>query len=488
VSAIVWFRRDLRVQDHAALAAAVAAGLPITALYIHAPKEAGAWKIGGASSAWLLKSLVSLDQSLQKMGVKLLIRRGKSAQVLSDLVNEVAATHVFWHRLYEADAVQRDTEIKAMLKAQGIIAASFAGHLLNEPWAFKTGAGDVYRVFTPYWRNAMTRLSPSVPLIAPRRMIQAHNLAGEIPVGLAPSELKLASKIPWDQAFWSGSAAEKVCGDFTPGEAGAADALEVFCDGALAHYTQARDRPDQIGTSRMGPHLHFGEISVNQIAYRFANDERAQSAALRPHAEFYLRELGWRDFSHQLLFYFPHTTTEALNVKFAAFPWADPSVDGGVKLRAWQQGRTGIPIVDAGMRELYTTGWMHNRVRMIVASFLTKNLRYHWLHGARWFWDTLLDADLASNTQGWQWSAGTGADAAPYFRVFNPVTQGEKFDANGDYVRKFVPELAHLPNNVIHQPWTMGGVKAYPAPIVDLKLSREAALSAFATLKSGLTA
>lgn len=488
MSAIVWFRRDLRLNDHAALSAAVATGLPITAVYIHAANEAGSWKIGGASSAWLLKSLISLDQSLRKIGAKLLIRRGKSAEVLANLVTEVAATHVFWHRLYEADAVQRDTDIKTKLKSQGVVVASFPGHLLNEPWAFKTGAGDVYRVFTPYWRNAMTRLAPSSPLAAPSQITQARNRVGEIPAGLEPAALKLQSKIPWDSAFWAHPKPGSVTGDFHPGQAGAMDALEVFCDGALAHYTQARDRPDQIGTSRMGPHLHFGEISVNQIAHRFATDARTQSAALKPHADFYLRELGWRDFSHQLLFHFPHTATQPLNVKFAAFPWADPNSDGGSKLRAWQQGRTGIPIVDAGMRELYLTGWMHNRVRMIVASFLTKNLRYHWLHGARWFWDTLLDADLASNTQGWQWSAGTGADAAPYFRIFNPVTQGEKFDAHGDYVRKFIPELAHLPNKVIHQPWTMGGVKAYPAPIVDLKISRDAALSAFATLKLNLTA
>ena len=478
----MWLRRDLRLHDNAAISAALDSGLAITLLYIHDVSDVGEWRQGAASRTWLHKSLASLSQSLQKIGANLVIRRGKSAEVLSQLIDEVAATHVFWHRLYEADAVRRDSEIKATLTARGIVATSFRGHLLNEPWAFKTGAGDVYRVFTPYWRNAMTRLAPSRPLPAPTRIVQALAQHGRVPSGLALAELKLSSTLGWDASFWP---------HFTPGEAGAAEALEVFCDGALGHYSQGRDRPDQVGTSRLGPHLHFGELSVNQIAHRFAHDARACSAAIRPHADFYLRELGWRDFSHQLLFHFPQTANQPLNAKFAAFPWAQPAEgetpDGiakDIKLRAWQLGRTGIPIVDAGMRELYQTGWMHNRVRMIVASFLTKNLRYHWLHGARWFWQTLLDADLANNTQGWQWSAGSGADAAPYFRIFNPVTQGEKFDPNGDYVRRYVPELAHLPNKVIQQPWMIGGVKAYPTPIVDLKASREAALTAFASLKA----
>lgn len=485
MSAIVWLRRDLRLHDHAALNAAVETGLPITLLYIHDTAvhgEAVEWRRGAASSTWLHKSLASLSESLEKLGATLLIRSGKSADILAKLVDEVAATHVFWHRMYEADAVQRDSEIKAGLKARGIVAASFPGHLLNEPWAFKTGAGDVYRVFTPYWRNAMTRLAPSAPLHAPIRIVQALDKNGVLPKGVGLQDLKLRPKLQWDLGFWP---------HFTPGEAGAREALDVFCDGALSHYTQGRDRPDQVGTSRLGPHLHFGELSVNQIAYRFTHDRRATCAAIKPHAEFYLRELGWRDFSHQLLFHFPHTTNQPLNVKFATFPWLQPTagtsrdgVSNDVKLRAWQLGRTGIPIIDAGMRELYQTGWMHNRVRMIVASFLTKNLRYHWLHGARWFWDTLLDADLANNTQGWQWSAGSGADAAPYFRIFNPVTQGEKFDPNGEYVRRYVPELAHLPNKVIHQPWMMGGVKAYPQPIVNLKASREAALAAFTSSRT----
>jgi len=482
MSAIVWLRRDLRLNDNAALAAAVATGLAITVLYVHDQKSAGEWRLCGASAAWLHKSLAKLDFCLQKLGARLLIRSGDSGKVLAALCQEVAATHVFWQRLYEPDVVARDSAIKTQLKEQGLVVASFAGHLLNEPWAFKTGAGDVYRVFTPYWRNAVTRLAPSPPLPAPSRLQQAQSANGSPPSGLRLPKLKLTSEFAWDTGFWP---------HFTPGEAGAIEALEVFCEGALAHYTQGRDRPDQIGTSRLGPHLHFGEISVNQIAYRFANDQRASSAAIKPHAEFYLRELGWRDFSHQLLFHFPHTATQPLNAKFAAFPWAQPT-DGttpagysnDAKLQAWQRGQTGVPIIDAGMRELYETGWMHNRVRMIVASFLTKNLRYHWLHGARWFWQTLLDADLANNTQGWQWSAGSGADAAPYFRIFNPVTQGEKFDPNGDYVRRYVPELAHLPNKVIHQPWTMGGVKAYPAPITDLKASREAALGAYASLRA----
>jgi deoxyribodipyrimidine photo-lyase len=461
---IVWFRRDLRLQDHAALHAAMENGGAIVPVYLHTPTADGRWRRGAASNAWLDQSLRALATSLRALGSKLVIRAGeKAAPLLDELIAQTRATHVFWHRLYEQSSVQRDQAIKADLRARGLQAHSFAGHMLNEPHTIRTGVGAVYKVFTPYWRNALQQIRVRPPLPAPS-VLPACDVAG-----LDIDQLQLRDSRGWDKAFWQ---------YFSPGEAGAAEALSVFEEGALHHYKDGRDRPDQVGTSRMGPHLHFGEISVMQIAHHLQT--QSLPAARQVHADFYLREVGWRDFGHQLLHYFPDTTDAPLNAKFLSFPWAqvDPA-----KLKAWQRGNTGIPIVDAGMRELYQTGWMHNRVRMIVASFLTKNLRYHWRYGARWFWQTLLDADLANNTQGWQWTAGCGADAAPYFRVFNPVSQGEKFDPNGDYVRRYVPELAKLPAKLIHQPWSAGGVPGYPAPIVDLRASREAALEAFSTLK-----
>jgi deoxyribodipyrimidine photo-lyase len=471
MSAIVWLRRDLRLSDHAALHAAYQTGLAVCVLYIHAPKEDGEFQRGAASNTWLHQSLLALDKSLQAIGSKLTIRSGDSKRELLKICDELQATHVFWHRLYEKHAVDRDTEIKATLKAKGIHAESFAGHMLNEPWAIKTGAGDTYRVFTPYWRNAATQFQPKLPRAIPKKLPQAKTKNGLVPDSLPVDALKLMPKRNWHEGFWHLS---------KPGEQGAHEAVELFSEGALSHYIEGRDRPDQVGTSRMGAHLHFGEISVNELAYKISLVKRKGVAE---HQSFYLRELGWRDFGHQLMYYFPHTATKPLNKKFEVFPWADEKAHGGELLRAWQKGQTGIPIVDAGMRELWQTGYMHNRVRMIVASFLTKNLRFHWIHGARWFWDTLLDADLANNSAGWQWSGGSGADAAPYFRIFNPVSQGEKFDAAGGYVKRYVPELASLGPKHIHQPWSMGGVKGYPAPIVDLKASREAALKAFATLK-----
>jgi deoxyribodipyrimidine photo-lyase len=469
--AIVWLRRDLRLSDHAALQAALKTGLPVCLLYIHAPKEDGEFQRGGASKAWLHHSLLAFAKSLRFTGAQLTIRVGASQAELLAICEELGATHVFWHRLYEKHTVDRDTGIKAALKARGVHAESFAGHMLNEPWSIKTGAGETYRVFTPYWRNACAQFSARLPDPAPKKIPQAKTAKDELPNSVQVDALKLMPKRDWHAGFWDMA---------HPGEDGAHDALEVFNDGALSHYMEGRDRPDQIGTSRMGAHLHFGEISVNELAYHVGMVERSGVAQ---HQAFYLRELGWRDFAHQLLYYFPHTSTQPLNKKFEVFPWADPNADGGALLRAWQKGQTGIPIIDAGMRELWQTGYMHNRVRMIVASFLTKNLRFHWLHGARWFWDTLLDADLANNTAGWQWSGGSGADAAPYFRIFNPITQGERFDAAGAYVKRWIPELAKLPTKVIHQPWTAGGVNGYPAPIVDLKITREAALKAFSTLK-----
>ena len=383
---------------------------------------------------------------------------------------------MYWNRLYEPALIDREERIKRALRQRGLHVESHNGALLIEPWQVQTGQGDPYKVFTPFWKNASARLGEAVPLPAPERL-------PKLPGGLTSDSLTdwaLLPRVAWDdglRAHWQ------------PGEAGAQTRLQQFLDDTIGNYREQRDFPAEIGTSKLSPHLHFGEISPRQI--RAAIDAaRGSSAAWQENAAFYLRELGWREFSHHLLYHFPDTAQAPLNPRFLDFPWREDADD----LHAWQQGRTGIPIVDAGMRELWHTGWMHNRVRMVVASFLTKNLRLHWLHGARWFWDTLVDADLANNTQGWQWTAGSGADAAPYFRIFNPVSQGERFDPDGAYVGGWIPELRALPVKWRQQPWAApaatldaAGVtrdSLYRRPMVDLKQSREQALSAYATIKA----
>ncbi len=464
--ALVWFRRDLRLRDNSALQAAIDAGFDPLPIYIHAPDEEAPWIPGAASHWWLHHSLSALDTDLRARGSSLCVRAGESLACLEQALADSDAKAVFWTRLYEPSLVRRDSHIKSTLSAKGIEARSGAGHLIFEPWEIKNGSDQPYRVFTPYWRNASARLPTDNPRPAPKTL-PVSKLQG-----LSLDSLGLLPALAWDSGFYA---------HWTPGEAGAARALDQFIDSALEDYAAGRDRPDRAGTSRLSPHLHFGEISPRQILHRLL----AQATpGLRALAAPYVRELGWRDFSHGLLFHFPHTSELPLQPNFEQFPWA--TVDAP-KLKAWQRGNTGIPIVDAGMRELWTTGWMHNRVRMIVASFLTKNLRYHWLEGARWFWDTLVDADLANNTQGWQWSAGSGADAAPYFRIFNPIAQGERFDPKGEYVKRHVPELSHLPAQSIHQPWTAGGVRSYPKPIVDLKQSRQEALDAYAQMRGRIS-
>ena len=467
---IVWLRRDLRLADNPALDAAVASGEPVVCVYVHAPEEEGAWRPGAASEWWLHHSLLALDAELRRRGAMLLLRSGPSAEALLALAAECGAGRVTWNRLYEPALVARDAAVKSRLRAAGLEAESCKAALLFEPWELETGSGDPYRVFTPYWRAARARLDTGGALTAPARLRGRADLPS-----LAIERLGLLPRIRWD----SGLARA-----WTPGEAGAQEALAQFLDAALADYAGERDRPDHAGTSRLSPHLHFGEVSPRQVVQAIA------ARGLLARGEPYVRELGWREFSHHLLFHYPDTTDAPLNPRFAHFPWA--TVDAG-QLSAWQRGRTGVPLVDAGMRELWTTGWMHNRVRMVVASFLCKNLRLHWLHGARWFWDTLVDADLANNTQGWQWSAGCGADAAPYFRIFNPVAQGERFDPQGHYVRRWLPELARVPAAALQAPWTLrpleraeAGIAGTPwaQPIVDLADSRAAALAAYQRMRA----
>lgn len=465
-NALVWFRHDLRLDDNPALRAALDQGFTPIPVYVHAPQEEGEWSPGAASLAWLHRSLAALDADLRARGSRLLLREGPSAPALQALVEQTGAVAVFWNRKYEPATQPRDASLKKRLREQGLQVESFNGCLLFEPWDLATQQGGPYKVFTPFWRSALARWRAPATWDAPGALPAFEDaLPGE-----SLDAWRLAPALGWDAGFW------KV---WTPGEAGAREALEVFIDGALNGYRTDRDRPDRTGTSRLSPHLHFGEIAPWRIT---AELERARTAANSADMDGYIRELGWREFAYHLLHHFPQTTTQNLNPRFAHFDWAkvDPKA-----LEAWQRGRTGVPIVDAGLRELWATGYMHNRVRMIVASYLTKHLRYHWLQGARWFWDTLVDADLANNTLGWQWTAGTGADAAPYFRVFNPVTQAEKFDPKGTYIAHWVPELAAVPVPLRFAPWEKPDVMSriapdYPRrPLVDLAQGREGALAAY---------
>lgn len=475
---IVWFRQDLRLEDNPALLAAVVSGGPVIPLYIRSTDEQGIWGPGEASNWWLHQSLRKLDSRLQQSGSKVILRSGNSLNVLLDIAKQTNAAAIYWNRCYEPTAIARDKVVKAKLREEGLVAESFNGSLLFEPWDVSTKEGRPYQVFTAFWRACLAKGEPAAAGEAPKQLLSPQAW----PESLSLESLGLEPTRPWIQGL---------ANVWEPGSAGAASLLKTFINNAIGDYGTGRDLPAKSGTSRLSPHLHFGEISPRMIWQSVKKHLAKQTPAKTDHAdaETYLKEIGWREFAYHLLYHFPATTDQPLRPEFAKFPWEENKQ----ALRAWQRGQTGYPIVDAGMRELWATGWMHNRVRMIVASFLVKDLRLHWRHGALWFWDTLVDADLASNTLGWQWSAGCGADAAPYFRVFNPVLQSEKFDADGEYLRRWVPELAKLPTKYLHAPWTAprdildkAGVtlgKTYPKPIVDHGEARNAALSAFQQIK-----
>ncbi|MCW8130092.1 MAG: deoxyribodipyrimidine photo-lyase [Planctomycetota bacterium] len=477
---LVWFRQDLRLADHLALDAARRAGGAVVPVYVWAPDEEKPWAPGGASRWWLHQSLKALAAQCAAKGSPLVLRvagKGGALAELRAVAKACGARGVYWNRRYEPAAIARDAAVKKALRADGLDAESFNGVLLWEPWEVQNLSGKPFQVFTPFWKNVLNRAAPAEPLPAPKRL-----LPPPAPVPGEPLErLGLEPSVDWAagmRAAW------------TPGERGALAAVKRFLDEALAEYDHGRDLPAQAGTSRLSPHLHFGEVGPRQVWHAVRERGLSGASAGLRGEETYLREIGWREFAHHLLFHFPHTDRQPLRAEFARFPWKKDRK----ALRAWQRGRTGYPIVDAGLRELWATGWMHNRVRMLAASFLVKDLRIPWQDGAAWFWDTLVDADLANNTLGWQWVAGCGADAAPYFRIFNPVTQGEKFDARGAYVRRWVPELSALPDDFIHKPWEApplalaeAGVRlgeTYPKPCVDHAEAREAALEAFASLKN----
>ncbi len=482
---IMWFRQDLRLHDHAALVAAAEGGRPVIPVYILDDAACGPWAPGGASRWWIHHSLQSLHEGLLAIGSRLILRRGPTVDVLRALAAESGARTLHFTRAYEPHAARVELAIDAAFGAAGMAVRRFSGSLLAEPETLRNQSGGPFRVFTPFWRTVQSAQRPRVPVPAPRQLSGPEHWP-------TSDRLEAWGLLPL-KPDWAGG----LRATWRPGEAGAAKRLSMLIDHALADYATARDCPDRSGTSMLSPHLHFGELSPRQC-WHAVDLARARDPGLDRGASSFLRELGWREFSCHLLHHWPTLPQTPFRPEFAAFPWEPDEAPARAMFAAWSRGQTGYPIVDAGMRQLWQTGWMHNRVRMITASFLTKHLLVPWQTGQRWFWDTLVDADLASNAASWQWVAGSGADAAPYFRIFNPVLQGQKFDSNGDYVRHFVPEIAQLPTKVLHAPWTAtdaqlsdAGVRlgqTYPRPIVAHDFARQRALAAFASLKSGGTA
>ena len=467
---LVWLRQDLRLTDNSALIAAAQAGRPVIPLYI-LDQTPGVRPMGAASLWWLDRSLAALTGSLAAIGSRLVLRKGAAETILAELIAETGATGVLWNRLYDPAAIDRDTAIKARLKDDGVACESFNAGLLNEPWTVRNGSGLPYKVFTPYWRAARDQLGPVHVEPAPKTLTPPADWPKSD--GLADWTLR-PTKPDWSKGF----------GLWTPGEAGALERLDDFLSGPVDGYGRQRDFPGVEATSRLSPHLHFGEIGPRQVWVAARNAAEAGDAPAGE-VEKFLSEVGWREFNASILFNNPTLPTANFRPEFDGFPWAkDPAA-----FEAWSEGRTGYPIIDAGMRELWATGFMHNRVRMIVASFLIKHLLIDWREGEAWFWDTLIDADLASNVGNWQWTAGSGADAAPYFRIFNPIAQGVKFDPAGAYVRRWVPELANLPDALIHEPWKAASqlsataARTYAEPVVGHAAARERALAAYRGLK-----
>ncbi len=473
---ILWFQQDLRLEDHPALSAAVKSGRPVVPLYVLDDDGAGRWAPGGASRWWLHHSLSALGESLEARGNRLLLRRGPAEDVLNRLIAETGAGALYFTRRYEPWAADLQRRLAKSLEPRGVEVRRFGGSLLLEPDALTTKGGGPFKVFTPFYKASLDRLPPRPPARTSERIpTPAERLSGD-----SLDDWGLLPRAP----DWSGG----LDAAWTPGEAGAQARLDRFLGDGVADYGRRRDRPGEAGTSRLSPHLHFGEISP-RLCWQRTELTVELTGGGESGARAFLRELIWREFCHHLLHHWPDLPERPFRPQFEAFPWAEDAAG----LAAWQQGRTGYPIVDAGMRELWHCGWMHNRVRMIAASFLVKHLLIPWQAGEAWFWDTLVDADLANNAAGWQWVAGCGADAAPYFRIFNPMLQGAKFDPEGAYVRTWVPELAALPTRYLHAPWeapaealAAAGVRlgeSYPEPLVEHAAARRRALAAFERIK-----
>lgn len=473
---IVWLRQELRRGDNPALYAAYDEGFPVIPLYILEDEDAHEWRMGSASRVWLFHSLKALDDSFNG---HLIIQRGKAGELIPWLVKKTGARAVYWNRCYEPWRIQRDKELKAKLEKEGLDVRSYKASLLWEPWKIQTQDGSPYKVFTPFYKKGCLPLGePQKPLPDPERLTYGE---GES-LSLSLNDLQLLPNHTWP---------EKLMSYWKAGEQGAQNRLQDFLQSGLKGYKEGRNFPAQKNVSRLSPHIHLGELSPRQIWHAAKEYAQYNDIPEKDLAHFH-SELGWREFSYNLLYHFPHITTQNFQKKFDHFPWIEPSESD---LKRWQMGQTGYPIVDAAMRELYETGYMHNRCRMIVGSFLVKNMMVHWRYGESWFWDTLLDADLANNSASWQWIAGSGADAAPYFRIFNPMLQSEKFDPEAEYIRTYVPELKKLSDQAIHAPWDasqkqleQAGVqlgKTYPHRMMPHSDARERALKAFEELKTG---
>jgi len=467
---IVCFRNDLRITDNPALFEACRSGRPVVALYILDDAAPGEWKPGGAARWWLHHSLAELASQIANLGGKLVLRQGATAGVLDDVLKESGADCVYWNRCYEPYAIARDTEIKSALSERGITVKSFNGALLFEPWTIETKAGGFYKVYTRFWHACRDKGDPAKPLPAPEHIEAPKNNIDSDTL----DDFRLLPTAP----DWAGGLRDR----WTPGERGAMARLNEFLE-VIDGYNDGRNFPATPATSNLSAFLHTGDISPRQIWHKTLKAHGWTKAS-----EAFLKEIVWREFAYHVFYYLPELPAQPMYEKFASFPWQN----NDDALAAWQQGRTGYPMVDAGMRELWQTGHMHNRVRMITASFLVKHLLLPWQQGEAWFWDTLVDADLAVNAFSWQWVAGCGADAAPYFRIFNPITKGSKFDPDGDYIRKYVPEIADLPDKHLFTPWeapddvlhdaSVRLDETYPRPIIDHKKARERALSAFKAL------
>ena len=466
---LVWFREDLRLSDQPALTAAVARGAPLLCIYIF--EEDSLRPLGAAARWYLHQSLVALAQGLARLGGRLDFYRGRADEIVTRVAESSGAGALYWTRRYNGEGIARDSALKSALAGR-LDVRSFNGKLLIEPWDGLNASGAPYRVFTPFWRAAQARLDTAPPLPAPRALRAAAPAPGALPL----EALDLLPRRP----DWAGGLRAR----WRAGEIAARERLVDFIDSRLAAYAEARDLPARDATSLLSPALAFGEISPRQIRAAVSHAADAQPALQSASAKF-MSEIGWREFSHALLFHFPTLPQANFDGRFDSFSWRpadDPQV--AAEIAAWRAGRTGYPLVDAGMRELWATGYMHNRVRMAAASFLVKHLLVDWRVGEAWFWDTLCDADVANNAASWQWVAGSGADAAPYFRIFNPTLQGEKFDPDGAYVKRWIPELDALPATFVHRPWAAAHAPVdYPAPIVAHDFARKRALAAFAALK-----